>query len=70
MNDGELDLSRCFPIILVHDSIVCECEADYASTAQDIVRSSMESSPRVSLEWTDIPFNADVQVGHTWGDVE
>jgi DNA polymerase-1 len=69
MNDRELDLARCFPIILVHDSIVLECESSYADTASSIVKQTMEDAPKTSLEWNDLPFDVDVQVGDTWGEV-
>jgi DNA polymerase-1 len=69
MSDGELDLSRCFPIILVHDSIVLEADELYADEAGSIVASTMAAAPAQSLGWTDIPFNTDVSIGGTWGDV-
>ena len=69
MNDGELDLQRAFPIILVHDSIVLECDESYANTAGELVSSVMASTPSEYLGWSDVPFDADIQVGATWGDV-
>lgn len=69
MNDKELDLQRAFPIILVHDSIVLECEDEYAEEAGRIVSDTMADAPSRSLEWRDIPFDADVHSGRSWGEV-
>ena len=69
MNDRELDLERCFPIILVHDSIVLESDVGYEKEASAIVAATMARAPMESLGWSGIPFDCDVQVGHTWGDV-
>ena len=67
MNDEELDLKRCFPIILVHDSVVCECDDDYAQEASQILTATMSEAPSRSLGWSDIPFESDVQTGVNWG---
>jgi DNA polymerase-1 len=69
MSDGQLDLRKCYPIILVHDSIVLECEIGYQAECSKLVQEVMEAAPQQSLEWMDIPFTADVQIGETWGAV-
>lgn len=57
-------------VLTVHDSIVLEVlRANLESTAREVKR-IMESAPRIMFGWDQIPFQADISVGPSWGECE
>lgn len=65
-----LDLTRCHPVITVHDSIICECDLDYKMEAAAILRSCMEAAAVETLGWDDIVITSEVSAGPDWGHLE
>jgi DNA polymerase I-like protein with 3'-5' exonuclease and polymerase domains len=65
----ELDWSKCPLWITVHDSIVGDCKEDYIEEAAIIFKQVMESRPKERLGW-DLPFEAEVSIGPTWGELQ
>jgi DNA polymerase-1 len=59
------------PVILsVHDSIVLDSpETDLHDHAR-IVKEVMENAPKEFLNWTDIPYEVELNVGPNWGELE
>lgn len=53
---------------LVHDSILVECDPE---DAEDVSQLMAKELPRVAAEYYDdfVPFDADVSVGYSWGEV-
>jgi DNA polymerase-1 len=65
----ELDKSKYVMMILVHDSIVGECDEDYVDEAATIIKQVMEEQPKKCIGW-DLPFTADLSIGPDWGHLE
>jgi DNA polymerase I-like protein with 3'-5' exonuclease and polymerase domains len=59
------------PVILtVHDSIILDSpKADLDKHAM-IVKEVMEAAAVECLQWDDIPFEVDLQIGQNWGELE
>lgn len=53
---------------LVHDSILVECDPE---DAKEVAKLMEEELPRVAAEYYDdfVPFEADVAIGESWGDL-
>jgi len=54
--------------LLVHDSILIECEESDKEKVMGLAVKEMEVIPTTTLGWTEIPFRADVTYGPSWGE--
>ena len=64
----EIDLTRAFPCLTVHDSILSRVIESYVDEYQIIIRQIMESRAKDELDW-NIPFLVDIGVGENWGSL-
>jgi len=55
------------PLFTVYDSIESEVPEDRVSEAVALVKEAMQNPP---LEWRNIPWTVDVEVGPSWGQVK
>jgi DNA polymerase-1 len=65
----EMDNTRAAILLLVHDSVVSECDEDYVDDFTLLCRRIMESRAKEELGW-DLPFTVDIGVGHTWAEAK
>jgi len=65
----EIDQARAAILLLVHDSIIAECDEDYVGEYSSICRRIMESRAKEELGW-NLPFVVDIGVGHTWAEAK
>lgn len=54
-----VDLSRCKPIIQVHDDLVTECDKNYLDEATEILKNSMENAWKLSVPLVVAPAHGD-----------
>jgi DNA polymerase-1 len=55
-----------FPVLVVHDEIVVECDADQAGAAAAWVKQAMLDGMAPLID--PVPVEVEVKVGRTWGD--
>jgi DNA polymerase-1 len=63
-----LDKRIAQPRITVHDSILVNCREDQTEEVGSIMLDCMRKVPQEVLGW-DFPYDADLSMGHTWGDL-
>jgi len=59
----EKELPTAFPVLTVHDCIVCECDEGDAEAVSEIMREEMERP----IEGVTVPLVADVEINRRWG---
>jgi uracil-DNA glycosylase family 4 len=56
-------------ILTVHDSIVLDVHRDRLADVAALVRLIMGAAAEQMLAWTGIPFEVDLQIGPSWGEL-
>ena len=57
-------LSGAFPVLVVHDEIVVECDAGVAEAAKDWLRRAMVDAIAPMID--PVPVEVEVKTGQTW----
>jgi DNA polymerase-1 len=57
-------------ILTVHDSIILDVHRDRVGMVADLVNIVMGSAAQTLLNWTGIPFDVDLQIGPSWGELD
>jgi len=65
----ELDPEKGLVILEGHDALTLDVREDNVDEVAKIVKQVMDSAPKESLGW-DFPFESEIQVGPSWGEVE
>jgi uracil-DNA glycosylase family 4 len=67
---SELDFTIAAVLLNVHDSLLLDVRTEHLPTVALRVKEVMESTAKRALNWTDIPFTVDLQIGPNWGSLE
>lgn len=65
----ELDPAKSVVTLQVHDNILSRAKEDYVDETARMVKEVMLSAPKDAIGW-DFPFDTDLQVGQSWGELE
>jgi len=67
--DPKLDPNYARILLDGHDAIVSDVKTDYIDEAKEVFYECMKEAP-THVGWNDIPFEAEIQTGPSWGEVE
>jgi DNA polymerase-1 len=67
--DPKLDDNYARILLDGHDSIVADINNDYIDEAKEVLSECMVEAPK-HVGWNNIPFEAEIQTGPSWGEVE
>ncbi len=59
----------CRVLLLVHDNVIAECREEVAQQVADKLEEIMQQSARDLLGPDSVPFDTDVSIGKSWGDL-